>query len=125
MKNIIFKKLKIAFEQFTMICEKVLLNFCIFYNAYLCTYFSSNTFIKFCLFILCFIVECIISSQIYTKLSHGEYTKVCDELQNDILVGKDYHKSYTKLKNICDHYRQVELLFFSIVCCMLYWFIKL
>jgi hypothetical protein len=91
---------KTAFEQITIICEKLVLNFCIFYNAYLCTYFSSGTFTKFGLFILCFIIECVISSQIYTKLSNGEYTKVCNELQNDILIGKDYHESYTKLKTI-------------------------
>jgi hypothetical protein len=116
---------KTAFEQITIICEKLVLNFCIFYNAYLCTYFSSGTFTKFGLFILCFIIECVISSQIYTKLSNGEYTKVCNELQNDILIGKDYHESYTKLKTICNRYRYAELIVFSVICCILNWFIKL
>ena len=112
---------KSVFEQITTVCEKLVLNLCIFYNAYLCTYLSSSTCIKFGLFILCFIIECIISSQIYTKLSNGEYTKVCNELQNDILLGKDYNASYVKIKTICNRYRWVEVIVFSIICCILYW----
>jgi uncharacterized membrane protein (DUF485 family) len=115
---------KSLFERFTIICERLILSFCVFYNAYLCTYFASSVFGKIGLFILCFIVECVISSQIYTKLSNGEYTKVSDELQHDILLGKDYHESYAKLKTICDRYRHVELIVFGIICCLLNWFIK-
>jgi hypothetical protein len=109
------------FKRFTNICEKIILNFCIFYNAYLCTFFGAGTFSKFGLFILCFIIECFISTYVYDKLSHGEYTKISNELTNNVLLGKDYYKSCDKLKNICDNYRQIELIIFGIICCVLYW----